>query len=86
MTDPQRSETDFAEYADPFPWWPGCETPDCGNKQCTWADFPLCFRCGERALGHDEMVRRYNATHDITWEEAIALEASDDDTGGTDDR
>jgi hypothetical protein len=65
---------DFAEFADPFPDWPNCETPDCGNKQCTWAGLPLCFPCSKRVVGPDEMIRRYNATHDMTWEQALASE------------
>ena len=67
----------FAEFADPFPWWPNCEAPDCGNKQCTWADLPLCFRCGERVVGHAEMVRRFNASHELTWEQTQALEVAE---------
>jgi hypothetical protein len=61
--------SDFTEYADPFPDWPNCATPDCGNKQCTWAQTGHCFPCSERIVGREEMIRRYNATHDTTWVE-----------------
>lgn len=49
--------------------WPNCTTPDCENKQCLWGGLPLCFPCSERVVGREEMIRRYNATHDTSWEE-----------------
>lgn len=53
-----------------MPWWPNCQTPDCENKACTWSDRPeICFPCGERVLGRDAMIARFNATHDEPWTE-----------------
>lgn len=58
--------------------WPNCTTPDCENKQCTWSDLPYCFPCAERQIGHAEMVRRFDATHDMTWEETKRIEDLED--------
>jgi len=61
--------------------WPNCTTPDCDNKQCTWADVPYCFPCAERRVGREEIVRRYNATHDLTWDQATALDQAEEHNG-----
>lgn len=61
-----------------FEDWPNCETPDCENKQCTWARLPYCFPCSERMVGKEEMIRRFNATHDMTWEQAKAAEEAEE--------
>lgn len=58
--------------------WPNCTTPDCEHKQCTWSGTPFCFPCAERWLGHAEMVRLFDATHDLTWEETKRLETAED--------
>jgi hypothetical protein len=49
--------------------WPACPTPDCGNKVCRWAGTDLCHPCSERALGKEEMERRYRITRapDGSW-------------------
>lgn len=73
------AETCACWGADDFPEWPNCITPDCGNKQCTWANLPHCFPCAERAIGHAELIRRYDAAHDLTWEEAKRLDAEEDE-------
>lgn len=53
----------LADY-DPMPDWPNCETFDCGNKVCTWGHQTKCFPCAVQEVGYDEMVRRFDATHD----------------------
>lgn len=50
--------------------WPACPTADCENLQCTWAETGLCHPCSVRLVGMPEMIRRWDATHDVTWEEA----------------
>ena len=61
------------------PNWPNCITPDCEYKQCTWSAMEYCFTCCERQVGPQEMIRRYNATHDITWEEEKWLDELEDE-------
>lgn len=52
--------------------WPACPTPDCEYGVCSWAGTGLCFPCSEQLIGRDELIRRFNSTHDKPWE-------SDDD-------
>lgn len=52
--------------------WPNCSIPDCENKVCTWATATLCFPHSEELIGRDEMIRRYDATHERTWAEMRA--------------
>ena len=60
-----REEHDV-EFAETLENWPNCDNPDCGNKQCRWSNTPYCYRCAEQQLGAPEMLRRFNAKHDIT--------------------
>lgn len=46
-----------------------CVTPSCDNAVCMWASESRCFPCCEAEVGHDEMVRRFNATHTVTWDD-----------------
>jgi hypothetical protein len=58
-------------YDDPeVPEWANCSSPDCPNKVCTWASDYHCFKCCEWCKGKPWMIARYEATHDMTWEEA----------------
>jgi hypothetical protein len=41
--------------------WPNCVTPDCQWKQCLWSGTEWCVPCALRALGRDEIDRRYRA-------------------------
>lgn len=59
--------------------WPPCQTPDCEYGVCLWADTGLCFPCSERLIGREELIRRFNATHDMTWEEAISADEQESD-------
>lgn len=64
---------EWPDSVDPFPEWPNCQTPDCPNKLCMWSGLPLCFPCGERAMGREYMMARWTMTHPgISWEEAEA--------------
>jgi hypothetical protein len=60
--------------------WPNCPTPDCGNKVCAWTGTGVCFPCSERLITRAEVIRRYNATHDMTWDEAEAADRADDES------
>lgn len=64
-----------AEYGHP---WPNCATPDCENKRCCWSLTGHCFPCAEQLIGRDDLIRRYDASHDITWEESHRMDAEDD--------
>jgi hypothetical protein len=79
MTDGWVTEEDILDLDRLAREWPNCTTPDCPNKQCTWSGLTLCHPCAVRAIGEGEMVQRFNATHDITWDEATRLTESDDD-------
>jgi len=76
------SEFAIPEYPDGTPayeLWPNCATPDCGGKACTWATLPkLCARCCKLIVGEADMIRRWNETHDISWDEAKRLEEGED--------
>lgn len=48
---------------------PFCAVPGCEYRQCVWAEGPYCFPHSVDHYGEAEMIRRYEATHDITWEE-----------------
>lgn len=61
--------------------WPNCETADCENKQCTWAGLPLCFPCCVRVLGRPELLRRFDATHDIRWGQTVPKGEPDEQDG-----
>lgn len=54
------------------PDWPNCSTPDCENKVCVWATATLCAPCSLSLVGPDEMIRRWNATHDEPWDMPFA--------------
>jgi len=41
--------------------WPNCATIDCSYKRCIWSLTDLCYKCAERALGHEVMRTRYFA-------------------------
>ncbi len=60
-------------------FWPNCITPDCEFKCCTWSETPYCHHCAKARLGEAEMIRLYNASHDITWEEAMRLDREEDE-------
>lgn len=55
------------EPYDPLEWWPNCAIPDCGNKVCTWGSDCYCAPHAAELVGPDEMIRRWDATHDEPW-------------------
>jgi hypothetical protein len=47
--------------------WLDCSIPDCPNKICTWGSESLCHPHEKAIVGEEEMIRRYNATHERPW-------------------
>jgi hypothetical protein len=48
--------------------WPNCAMPDCGNKCCTWSRTVYCFPHAEELIGREELICRYNASHERPWD------------------
>lgn len=58
-----------------FEEWPNCRTPDCGNKQCDWSGTVYCCPCATTLLGPEEMIQRFNETHDKPWPDGLSMPA-----------
>ena len=49
--------------------FPFCEVPGCEFGVCAWTGEPLCYWHSMEKIGLGEIRRRYEETHDFTWEE-----------------
>jgi hypothetical protein len=47
-----------------FDAWPNCKVDKCGAKVCTWASNDYCYPHEKALVGEDEMMRRYDLTHE----------------------
>lgn len=46
---------------------PSCRILGCRYKICTWGSESRCYPHEEILVGRDEMVRRYDLTHERHW-------------------